>query len=439
MEEPRPSLRKQWSLKSVHRVWPRLERVMGRLAFGLVWLPLIATTLPLMLHDTFLEHALKPLSSAAEDVIGYSCIGSVVMVVLLLISAGGRTDGPASVAVDSRSLYLLRSRERRIPRGLIAEGMVRPGAQPEVELHLTSGEILRLSFMNQANEDAQALLEALELGAANRRVAISLGDRSGLAWRRALAGGVTFVAGMMGALALVLLADAAGSKPFISAFMRAVPFLVLALTLVMLRAVRHTEVIVGAEGLVFKRSWSTRFVAYDSLRDVIAAQGNLLVRYRSGREEVVTGPSKSAMAAVELRVKEAMDSAARAEPVERTDWLDRRGLSLANWRASVVAGLRPLGGYRAPSHAPDDALRILEDPNARASLRIGAALALVGSGQRDAGDKVRIAAQACASDKLRIALSRVAGDEPDQASIEAVFAEEAAASAEVAKAEPRAR
>ncbi|MEZ4298317.1 MAG: hypothetical protein R3B70_25415 [Polyangiaceae bacterium] len=116
---------------------------------------------------------------------------------------------------------------------------------------------------------------------------------------------------------------------------------------------------------------------------------------------------------------------AASDPSRRSSWLARRGRALAHWRASVVAGLRPIGTHRGPAHAPDEAMRVLVDARSPAERRIGAALALVGSEQRGAGERVRAAANACDDADLRAALSKLAAsaaDGLDEATIEAAIA-----------------
>lgn len=434
MEEPRPSLRKTWTLQSMKRVSPGAERWLGRFAFALFWVPLLISVLPVILEGTPLRPFVKPLGDAVSSMFGYTCAGSTLAALALLTMAGGRMGRSGIVGVDSRSLYVIQQgKERRIPRGLITEGMVRPGAAHELELHLSSGEILQMGFSAEGADDAQAVLEALDLGPEKRRVAITLGEPGSHAWRKVMGAGCALLVGTFSGIAAVAFTIMANSDTALAIVGRSWVFVVLGLTLFVLRSVRYTEIIVGAEGLVVKEPWSTKFIHYAGLRAVDIDNGKLVLRRVGRRDVVVTGASSSAIDAAALRVNEAMERARRTEPVERTDWLDRRGRSLANWRASVIAALRPAGGYRAPAHAPDDALRILADPRARAEQRIGAALALVGSGEKGAEEKVRIAAEACANDKLRIALSQVTGEEPDHAAIEAAFAAEAEESESAAK------
>ena len=58
--------------------------------------------------------------------------------------------------------------------------------------------------------------------------------------------------------------------------------------------------------------------------------------------------------------------------------------------------------------------RALDDPDATPERRVGAALALVGTGDPEAHERVRIAAGACASDALREALQCIARDEIEE-------------------------
>lgn len=423
MEQPGPGRRDTWALRAVKRVFPRRERGLAVAAFTALWLPLALAGLRALFDGTPVAHLLAAPVDWVLLHAGQLCFGTILLSAATLYFAGGRKSGRAVAGVDRQSLFLIRDeKERRIPRGLIAEGILRPGSAPEVELHLHGGETLRLVFEKQAF--AVALLDALELGPAKRRAAIALGEQSNVAWRRLFGVGGTLVGGLM--LGSILLAVFSYSFPEIGEVLaRSGLLIMLGATLLVLRALRYTEVTIGSDGLVIMRPFATKFVDFSRIAQVNPAGTTLVIHYRNGKVEEIRGASATAAQAAAERAQEAMEQARQAESASRSGWLERRGRSLRNWRAAVVAALRPASEYRSAAHGPDDAQRILEDPKAQAEQRVGAALALVGSGEPRAAEKVRAAAAACANTRLRVALSSAADEDADLAAIEEALAAEA--------------
>src|SRR5262249_18790491 len=128
MEQPDPGPRKTWALRSVRRIFPRCERALAIVAFAAVWSPLLVGALGVAFVGTALGPHLDPAFGWIVEHIGWIGLGALLLTVSTLLFSGGSKSGPALAAVDRQSFYLVRGqRERRVPRGLILEGIVRPG------------------------------------------------------------------------------------------------------------------------------------------------------------------------------------------------------------------------------------------------------------------------------------------------------------------------
>jgi hypothetical protein len=150
------------------------------------------------------------------------------------------------------------------------------------------------------------------------------------------------------------------------------------------------------------------------------------------RETLVRAPgaAKERVRALALKVEEALRARRRLGAPEYAPRLLERGArSFSEWTL-VLRGLGRGGDdYRASAVPVEDLAAVLEDPDATAEQRIGAALVLDGTGDPAARTRVRVAAETSASSSMRVALAAIAEADPDEDAIADALAEDASAAA----------
>lgn len=409
---------RSWRGARVRTLHLGAARVAAGVAIACFWAPLLQGLLSPVPPDRLPGWLRAALAATWDASTPFLTVAAACAVLAWALARGwGRTAtvtvAPASLDVTyaARAQKTRGARTRSIPRTRIRSGIVRAVRAPDVELELSGGRLLRVQLGDE--EDAHALVEALGLGSSERRARIPLGQPSQVVWRG--------IGALFGSIVLVFIVIGQVPRALLELFRDHLFLLWFLVMMAALHALRAPEITVGAEGIAIRTPWRRRYVAYAQIANVFAYDGGVFIARVDGSKIGVRGWSAESAQAVVKRVNGARAQAARAEAVHRTDWLERRGLSFADWRASLIDSLRPPSGYRAAAHAPEDAFRILEDATAPLEHRLGAALALAGSRQAGAPEKVRIAADACARDEVRIALACAAEDEPDEAAIEAAL------------------
>jgi hypothetical protein len=174
------------------------------------------------------------------------------------------------------------------------------------------------------------------------------------------------------------------------------------------------EVTVGTDGIVARAVGRPHFYAFTDIVDVVERRTSIELVMKNGRRELIwADPDDASLRTALVRRIEQARTAASSSPDARVELAAKGARAIAEWRDALVNQLRGAGGYRDAAITRDDALRVLDDPEARAEQRIAAALALVGSGDPDGASRVRVAAEASASPRLRVALERVADGDGD--------------------------
>ncbi|MEJ7729385.1 MAG: hypothetical protein WKG00_09220 [Polyangiaceae bacterium] len=368
---------------------------------------------------------LKPYALGA---LGHSLWLGPLLAILAAVAAWPRTRRPASIHVGAVDVAVEGGwRVQRFARAQIEGGLLIPSAtQPQVELYLRGGDVVRLAAEDEAA--ATALLDALDIGPSERRVRVTLADPI----RRAAASALR--------AALVILVFFLGlgwsASAYRSAYGTALPPAILAPWLAMVVGTivgwswlrRPTEVVVGAEGVRVVTALGERTIAYPSIEDVRVVGARLELEERGGAVTRLQGgmllgasPGQGASPPMLLglarRIREGMIGARSAASEALAGRLERGERSLPEWR-EALAQLFGGGGYRSTSLARDVAEHVLEDGAAAVDRRLGAALALAQGGPEDRA-RIRIAAETTTDDRLRIALLRVAdGEESAEQEIE---------------------
>lgn len=358
------------------------------------------------------------LGDAAEGALWLG--GLSLLLSLIFRTLNPEIDGVLATEPDAITLTPARGAARRFRFDSIRRARLFPeGSKRRIEWAMANGDVLELHIPHA--DDAAALFRAAGLDARHHRYEASLGLRS----HRIFGGVFTFamsawgVAGLLAPLfirfpdapILVVLSSIIGGATLI--------------TTGLLSVFRPPHVTVGADGLDLRVSVWRYFIPYRSLASVRLADDHLLVfTYRDGRARTLyASVPRAESEALSLRVEEAMRIFAVRGSSGDAGVLDRAGRKMDPWRSVLRALLAGSRSYRE-SHLDRDALiRVLEDTDAPAERRIGAALAL----SETAGgpvERVRAAARICASEPLRVALERAAETTLDDATVDAAVAHE---------------
>jgi hypothetical protein len=341
--------------------------------------------------------------------------GSVRDAVLVVDAKGARVDGARSPLVR---------------REEVASGIVVPrGTAWDVELETRGGDVARVGVADESSADR--LLAALGLGAAQRRTTV----RFARLFSRLALGFATFVVlTWISMIAARIVAGPAGAPAAMGiGSLCAYPLAALLIGPIN-RALLWTEVIVGVDGLSVRKGLSRRFIPF---ADVVRAElynrrfmgrgrtidvpgGIELWKADGSSEQVPLDPDDAQLrTAILQRIRQSLAVRRAAdEPEALLDALARKGRTATSWRRDLSQLWRD-AAYRDRVVRREDVAVALEDVAAPAEQRVGAAIALVASGDPEAPARVRIAADACADPALREALTAIAADEESDAVIDA--------------------
>ncbi len=395
------------------------RRGLGR---ALGWLAALALVLPWVPAVASVALGSEPLGGWVVGVVAGWALAPILAVAAPIVSSVGSRQ-PANLRVEPDALVITqRSRARRVQRSRIEGGVLVPGAPPRVELYLSGGDVLRVVMDDQAT--AESFLDALDLGARERRVRVELAEP----WRRA-------------ALALVRVAVVAlfwflvlgwGVGAYERSYAEKLPFIFMGPWMACIVGTiaawswlrRAPSVVVGDDAVVVERGVGTTRHAYTDLAAAWAEGRSLWLRDHEGRVTEVSGGlglpgptaqgSTDTLRAVADRIMAARARAAGARPTaELGARLDRAGRTISEWREGLAALLDPTTSYRRQAVGPHEVASVLEDGAASPERRIGAALALVATGEPGARERVRVAAGLTAGEALRAARERAAEQEAD--------------------------
>ncbi|AUX46441.1 hypothetical protein SOCE26_079470 [Sorangium cellulosum] len=390
-----------------------LVHVLGILSLLSAVGPLITGVLIALLGEVLGDRSLGSTARAAMALSGISLPVAVALALASLIvsRAPEQLWGPLRVAAGPAGLRLGRGDESRwIPRAGIRSGLVVPGPLSRVELQLRRGQLLELRVATE--EEGARLLVALGLGAAERRVAVSLGSPSG----ELVAGCLSLPVFMfLGFIALLPFIAAHGARSFAGV---TAAWLALSLvpTWLLRRAARPVQIVIGSDGVRVVRPFSTTWLPYAELTGVETYYEQLFLFGRREDRPVALRAGNGLAEALAQRIREAQRRAAGGEARRGVEALDRCGRDVAAWREDLRK-LLGAGDYRAAGMTPEDALGTLGDAKAPQDRRIGAALLLRIAGHPEAQEHIRVAAEATVDDGLRAALELAAEEEIDEASL----------------------
>lgn len=378
--------------------------VSGGISWTRVRLPRVLSTSFLALYTAF---AILSVSGIVFDAPPLLLVISSVMRTLswgLLIASyivwftSSWTVGQVDVEPGTLIVTLRAERPRRIPRSdivgaLVVERPVGDGVVQTVEIELRGGD--RLTARLPDGTTAQSLVAALGFGPGGARVRSRLATPSRRLLHVPIAVGVWMagaVLSVVGAAVLTRLLDVERWR-FVFAALEAVwPVITVALYVLLRRAARAPEVVLGDEGTVAERGLRRRFFPRADASLQTALKGVLLDEARR---------------AAVLRLA-AERASVTSVPTDRLAAFTPLAGPIDQWRADLRRRLDE-GTYRSTNTTVADATAALRSPDATPAQRVGAALALRVAGEPPG--RIRVAAEASVDDDVRLALDAVASDD----------------------------
>lgn len=183
------------------------------------------------------------------------------------------------------------------------------------------------------------------------------------------------------------------------------------------------KVIVGADGVRFRDGVFSRFIPFDTVKNLrIAADSSVELELASGQTQRLwldgdVGPSASVVA---RRIADAWRASQQPGKTVPSELLVRGQKSLAEWRSSLLALLAERASYRTVSVEVADLVRVLRDVSAPIEQRIAAAIAL--SAQESTREQVRVVIDSTANEQVRVALSTAVDGTLDEEQLERAVA-----------------
>ena len=408
-------------VRSVSRTRSSLGRTLGwsaGLALILPWVP------------AFFGWAtdVEWLSAAGTLMVGMGLLLAPVLLSVAPLVAWIQNRSTASIQVDEGALVIRRGAGvERVGRAKIEEGVLVPSASGlEVQLYLDDGDTIRVGVEDE--RAGHALLDALDLGADERRVRVQLAEPRRMillaAWRLILTTMTWFL----------LLGWAVQS--YRAAYGAELPFIAFGLWFACIvatfwgwqRVRRPPSVIVGSDGVRIDRAIGSTLVPLPEISRAWAQGADVFLRRTDGALETISGglaaPGRGENAASSLalgivrRIEEARSQETAPTPAVAAS-LDRAGRTFAAWREALKVAVAPGADYRSASLALEDVELALADATAPAQRRLGAAIALREANAPGARERIRIAAGLTSADELRLALERAAEEELDAEALSA--------------------
>jgi hypothetical protein len=209
--------------------------------------------------------------------------------------------------------------------------------------------------------------------------------------------------------------------------------LTVGLFLLVRRLAGPAELVVGADGVIVRQGFAARFVPFGRVASVEiapAAWRPVVFRLTDGStvEARAHGMSAGDREALAARLDDARRAFAAGDAAEGAlARVERRGRSAAAWREAMREVIEAGDGYREPGVTREALVEVVESPAVPVERRVGAALALAGTGDDELRHRVRIAAEACADERVRVALALAADGALDDDAMEEALAFEAEA------------
>lgn len=346
------------------------------------------------------------------------------------VRRAGKDPEDARVRADREGLWL--DGERALPRDEIARAYVQPAhdsrrASVRLETYRFFADV-EIDVRDAA--EGESLLRALGLDAPRDTITFRM------MCERPIGANHGWQIGMVGlgvaAYASAHSAMMQGQGPGLLAWV----FLPLMIAGSVMR--RWLSASVGADGVLLSQWGDERFVSYESIDRVSANARGVVLTLASGERLALraTSPRHHALSsALAERIDEGLAAYRSREPAPRPAALVARGgRPVVSWLESLRALPQsrgsddyaggPGGAYRTVAVPAETLWRIVEDPTAEESERVGAAVALGASAlDEDGRSRLASAARASASPRVRVVLEHAArGDDEDEELVAALEA-----------------
>ncbi len=287
----------------------------------------------------------------------------------------------------------------------------------ELRLLLENGDLLRLEL--GSIEEADEILAALSLGPGQRRLVFGWGR----IFQRILAAIGGYFVTSLPLLWFATMQKGTGVYVPLAFLWMFLPYFVggWASRRVLREVVAGTD---GIEARIGGRKLAFRFADVDWV-EVRAEDVTFSVK---GEEHSIPldMDDKRQARALAHRLQQAWEHFQRAAGRGAAERFVRGDRSLEEWKLELARLLVGASGMRESPLRPEDALKVLEDPEADPEARAGAALALAAAGSDDDRHRVRVAIDGATQPKVRVALEAALEGELQEAQIAAAKAEHAA-------------
>ncbi len=197
----------------------------------------------------------------------------------------------------------------------------------------------------------------------------------------------------------------------------AASFVVLAA--VFARKARGERLFVGTDGLAIGGSEDAppAFLPFARIERARADGGELVIEHVGGGETRIGAGRPGSAQALAREIGKRARAAEKKQPLEISRLFARVERDPAAWIARIANTVFE-GAYRTKGVPVSDAVEVAASTSAPVDERVGAALAVARTRDRDAADRVRIAARASADPALTRALLAAAEGELDEAAVE---------------------
>jgi hypothetical protein len=301
---------------------------------------------------------------------------------------------------------------RLVSRAMIASAV--HAADGIVAITMRDGDVLRVDLGDAARADA--MLDALAIGASSRRAEIR--------WQSPVVREVTRAAAFVGVgVAGTLTALAMPSLELTGLLLWNVPFAAVVVSALIARRVGQREIEVGADAITSRSP--ARAVKLADVAAVRAEAREIAFALRDGSSVRIPADAPADVRrGLERRIEEVRARAAdRRDDATLAALLDPAGRAWDEWRASL-ARIRSAGAtHRDPAVMPARLEALLADPAALPVQRVGAAIALAEIDRAQAVPRIRVAAETSASPSLRAALEAALDGSVDDATLDAAVRE----------------
>ncbi|MBK8256829.1 MAG: hypothetical protein IPK82_29675 [Polyangiaceae bacterium] len=292
------------------------------------------------------------------------------------------------------------------------------GAKPLLVLQLRRGRTIRLGV--DTIELGHAIAEALELDPTHRVATFHLPT-----FYQRLRAFLFFLTAVVGFASLGAAVFTQSIYPLAAALIGTVVYLALV-------RLARSRVEVAADGVRLSCLGKRRFIAHGEIESAEAFRTGSMgvhVKLQSGETVVLpTATHAEGDGGLSLGIADMINTArkGRGDHASREEsLLVRRGRTASKWLVEIrrlAAGAN--ADHRTAPIEPDQVWRVLENPAADPSARIGAAAVLVENATEADRDRLRIAAKAVALPNLRIAMEGVVSANDEQSLVEALEAVE---------------